>query len=90
VRKLHNPRITIVDYDNESGACRQHRFFVVLPPPIWVQLRHPFRIEVDRKDFGKFFDTKWADRSCQALQQSMRVLSVWLFDLPQYALVCVI
>src|ERR1019366_7212642 len=69
MRELHNPRITSSDNSNQTGACDQKSLFLVLPPPIRVQLWDPFRIiEVNCEDLRKLRNTKRPDGHDEALQ----------------------
>jgi hypothetical protein len=65
--------------------------FFILPAPIWLQPRDPlYIVEVDCEDVGKLFDTEWTDGHNEALQYASSVISIWLLDLPQHTLVCLV
>jgi hypothetical protein len=71
VRKLNNSRITVIDYVDQTGACKHHCLFLIRPPPIWVQHRGPFHVEVNGKDFCEFLDAKGMNGHYEALHESM-------------------
>src|SRR6266852_2845347 len=90
MRKLNDPRIPVLDYRDQTRTCRHHCFFLILPAPPWIELRHPSRVEVECKHFREFLDLKWANSHHQTLQQSVCMTLVWLPDLLQYPLVCLV
>src|SRR5713226_5643964 len=82
MRKLDDSRIPILDYDDQTRARRHDCFFLILPPPVCIQLRDPFRLEVKRQDFCKFLNLKWANSCHQTMQQSKGMSFVRLLNLP--------
>src|SRR6267154_4372416 len=90
MRKLNDPRITVLDNRDQTRARRHHCFFLILPAPAWIELRHPSRVEVKYEHFREFLDPKWASSHHQTLQQSMCIPLVGLSDLSQYPLVCLV
>jgi hypothetical protein len=67
---LDHLEILEVDNGDQTGACNQHGLFLVLPPPILVQLWNPSsRAEINCKDLRQLLNTKRTDRYCQALQE---------------------
>src|ERR1700755_2092375 len=36
MRKLNDPRITVLDYRDQAGACRRHCFLLIVPAPAWI------------------------------------------------------
>src|SRR5229473_622700 len=52
--------IVVIDYGDQTGTRRQDSFFMILPPPIHVQLRCLFkgsRPEVNGKDLRELRNT---------------------------------
>src|SRR5579863_4175851 len=96
MRKLNNSQIfdfalgLVVNNHDQTRTCRHHRFFVILPPPTRIQFRHPFRIEVNREDFGQFRDSKGANSCHKTLQHPTSVTLVRLSDLPQNPLISLV
>jgi hypothetical protein len=91
VGKLNNPpRITVLDYVDQTGACRHHCLFLIRPPQTWVQYRGCPFVEVNDKDFCKFLDAKGMDGHHEALHESMGDPLVRLTNTLQYLLVCLI
>jgi hypothetical protein len=81
--------MTSVDDGDQTGTSCLKSFFLILPPPVRVQLRDPFStIKVNREDFRELLNTKWPDRHHQALQQTMNVVLVYLIYFPQHSLIC--
>src|SRR5216684_3690180 len=83
--------IVVIDYGDQTGTRRQDSFFMILPPPIHVQLRCLFTVshpEVNSEDLRKLRNTKRTNSNREALQQPMSVIPVRLIDAPQHALVC--
>src|SRR5260370_16987435 len=81
--------VVVIDYGDQTGTCRQDSIFMILPPPIHVQLRCPFkgsRPEVNSEDLRKLRNTKRTNSNREALQQPMSVIPVRLIDLPQHPL----
>src|SRR5216684_4492991 len=81
----------VIDYGDQTGTRRQDSIFMILPPPIHVQLRCLFTVshpEVNSEDLRKLRNTKRTNSNREALQQPMSVIPVRLIDAPQHALVC--
>src|SRR5229473_1179690 len=80
-----------IDYGDQTGTRRQDSVFMILPPPIHVQLRCLFTVshpEVNSEDLRKLRNTKRTNSNREALQQPMSVIPIRLIDAPQHALVC--
>src|SRR5713226_5954445 len=85
--------IVVIDYGDQTGTRRQDSFFMILPPPIHVQLRCLFTVshpEVNSEDLRKLRNTKRTNSNREALQQPMSVIPVRLIDVPQHPLVCLV
>src|SRR5258707_5601952 len=85
--------VVVIDYGNQTGTRGQNSFFMILPPPICVQLRCSFtgsNPEINSEDLRKLRNTKRTNSNREALQQPMSVIPVRLIDLPQHALVCLV
>jgi hypothetical protein len=65
---LDDAGILEIDNDDQTGACSQHGLFLILPPPILVQLRSSSgRMKINREDFRKLVNTKRTSSHRQAL-----------------------
>src|SRR5229473_2770331 len=85
--------VVVLDYGDQTGTRRQDSFFMILPPPIHVQLRCLFtgsRPEFNSEDLRKLRNTKRTNSNGEALQQPMGVIPVRLIDVPQHPLVCLV
>src|SRR5713226_6007823 len=83
--------IVVIDYGAKTGTRRQDSVFMILPPPIHVQLRCLFTLshpKVNSEDLRKLRNTKRTNSNREALQQPMSVIPIRLIDVPQHALVC--
>src|SRR5579863_9881180 len=70
VRELYDLVPTFVHNSDQTRTRRQNCLFLVLPPPIWFQLRRLStggRPKVDREDFCKLCDPKRTDSNGEAL-----------------------
>jgi hypothetical protein len=61
--------------------------FLILPPPIRVQVWNLCIIEVNREDLGKLLYVKWPNGNNEALQETASVVSVRLLDFHQNTLI---
>ena len=62
--------------------------FLILPTPIWIQLRDPFDIvKVNCEDLRKFVNPEWTNSHNKTLQQASSIISVRLLDFLQYTLI---
>ena len=90
MRELHNPGAMVDDHGHQTGTGRQHRLFLVFPPPIWDQFRDPSRAQVKREHFRELLDPEWTMGYRETLQKSIGVLSVRIIDVLQDTLVCLV
>src|SRR5229473_588888 len=73
--------IVVIDYGDQTGTRRQDSVFMILPPPIHVQLRCLFTVshpEVNSEDLRKLRNTKRTNSNREALQQPMSVIPIRL------------
>ena len=87
---MNNPRAVVDNYGNQTGTGRQHRFFLVVPTPICVQLWHPSCGQVERKHFCKLLNPEGTKGNRETLQKSISVHPVCVVDLVQDTLVCLV
>jgi hypothetical protein len=64
---------------------------LILPAPVQIEFRNfSFGVKVDGKDLRELLDTKRAEGSGEALQETMCLLPVRNADFLQYALISLI
>jgi len=71
--ELDNPRAALDDYGYQAGTGGQHRFFLVFPTPICVQLRDSSGSQVKRENFRELLDLEWTTGHHETLQKSARM-----------------